>query len=137
MEIETKELILLLTKISNIVDGFDEFFLTKKYNLTIKDKLLVFLNEKPCTPYELINKLGLAKSNLALITASMIKDKLIVKEQESFDKRNIIYTITEKGREYIKEVIKIVDNNINKQLRYTKNAEKINELVKNLNELLN
>lgn len=137
MEIDSKELIILFTKLNNVIDGFDEVFLIKNNNLTIKDKILIFLNEKPQTPYELIKKLGLAKSNLALITKDLINEEKIIKTQDSFDKRNIKYIITEKGNNYIQKVLKLIDNNINKQLKYTKNAEKINQLTKTLNDVLN
>lgn len=137
MEVDSKELIELLSKLNNLVEGFDEFYLNKKNSLTIKDKLLIFLYEKSLSPYELIKKLGLAKSNLALITSSLIKENLIIKKQDNVDKRNIIYFITEKGKERAVNILSLINNNINKQMHYKKHAEKINELTKSLNEILN
>ncbi|MBE5746093.1 MAG: winged helix-turn-helix transcriptional regulator [Clostridiales bacterium] len=136
MKIDCKELIILLTKLNNMIDGFDEFFLTKNNNLTIKDKLLIFLQEKNLTPFELIKKLGINKTNLALITAELVKQELIIKKQTSFDKRNIEYVITDKGNLYIQNILNKIDENINKQLKYYNNAQKINEFSKSLNDIL-
>jgi len=136
MKIDCKELIILLTKLNNMIDGFDEFFLTKNNNLTIKDKLLIILQEKNLTPFELIKKLGINKTNLALITAELVKQELIIKKQTSFDKRNIEYVITDKGNLYIQNILNKIDENINKQLKYYNNAQKINEFSKSLNDIL-
>jgi len=136
MKIDCKELIILLTKLNNMIDGFDEFFLTKNNNLTIKDKLLIFLQEKNLTPFELIKKLGINKTNLVLITAELVKQELIIKKQTSFDKRNIEYVITDKGNLYIQNILNKIDENINKQLKYYNNAQKINEFSKSLNDIL-
>ena len=49
--------------------------------LTLRVKLLYLLSSGPLTPVELMNRLCMVKSNLALLTAKMVKDGEITKSR--------------------------------------------------------
>ena len=46
MEIDAEKIIRLNTMLSNLIEGFDELYANRKINLTIKDKILVFLMQR-------------------------------------------------------------------------------------------
>lgn len=78
-------------------------------------KILYFLDEyKDVPPSFLISKLGIAKSNLALIAQDMIKKRLIESYHTNIDRRTITYHITQKGRnelkDYLMQIEKIFKN---------------------------
>ncbi len=78
-------------------------------------KVLYFIDEyKAVSPSLLISKLGIVKSNLALLTKNMIKDRLIEAYHTNIDRRTITYRITQKGRnmlnEYLEKIEKIFRN---------------------------
>ena len=133
MNLDVLKMLKLNAKLNNLLEGFDDFLYTKKINLTIKDKILIFLYEKPLSPIELIKMLSVAKTNLALVCQSLIKEDLIKKQKDEIDKRNIVYLITEKGKLKAGELLKEVSRIINNEIEYkNKNAEinaKISELL--------
>lgn len=133
MNLDVLKMLKLNAKLNNLLEGFDDFLYTKKINLTIKDKILIFLYEKPLSPFELIKMLSVAKTNLALVCQSLIKEDLIKKQKDEIDKRNIVYLITEKGKLKAGELLKEVSKIINNEIEYkNKNAEinaKISELL--------
>ena len=133
MNLDVLKMLKLNAKLNNLLEGFDDFLYTKKINLTIKDKILIFLYEKPLSPFELIKMLSVAKTNLALVCQSLIKEDLIKKQKDEIDKRNIVYLITEKGKLKAGELLKEVSRIINNEIEYkNKNAEinaKISELL--------
>ncbi len=133
MNLDVLKMLKLNAKLNNLLEGFDDFLYTKKINLTIKDKILIFLYEKPLSPFELIKMLSVAKTNLALVCQSLIKEDLIKKQKDEIDKRNIVYLITEKGKLKAEELLKEVSKIINNEIEYkNKNAEinaKISELL--------
>lgn len=133
MNLDVLKMLKLNAKLNNLLEGFDDFLYTKKINLTIKDKILIFLYEKPLSPFELIKMLSVAKTNLALVCQSLIKEDLIKKQKDEIDKRNIFYLITEKGKLKAGELLKEVSKIINNEIEYkNKNAEinaKISELL--------
>lgn len=136
MEIDAIKILNLTSILNNLIDGFDEFYLSKKFNLTIKDKLLIFLLKEDKTPFELIKKLGVAKSNLTLMEADLEKKGLIVKKRDEIDKRNILVSLTSTGKIKAKETLEKVNKNINNTLAYKENFEKVNNLLDELLENL-
>ncbi|MBO5889432.1 MAG: MarR family transcriptional regulator [Clostridia bacterium] len=133
MEIDAKKIMLLTSKLNNLLEGYDEFYLSKKTNLTIKDKLLVFLLNGDVPPYELLKFLGIAKTNLALIISKMENDGLITKKRDLIDKRNILISLTVSGNIKANEILEKINKNINNALAYKNNGEKINALLDSLN----
>jgi len=136
MEIDAKKIITLTSKLNNLLEGFDEFYLSKKTNLTIKDRLLVFLLNGDLAPFELIKLLGIAKSNLALIIAELAKQNLITKKQDSIDKRNIIISLTNAGTLKANEILKNINKNINNALAFKNNSNDINAIIDELDLLI-
>ena len=62
----------------------------------------------------MISKLGIVKSNLALLTKNMIKQHLIEGYHTNVDRRTITYRVTQKGKnmlnEYLEKIQKIFNN---------------------------
>lgn len=129
MEIDVIKLLKLNASIENILSGFDDLYESKKVNLTLKDKFLIFLSEGPLTPYKLINLLGVAKTNLVLLSNSLLDEKLIVKNKDEIDKRNIVYSITQEGEKRVEEIIFKINVYLNNQQKFKSNAEGINENI--------
>ncbi len=107
------------------------------------DKKVLFmlsLNNN-CSPQILIENLGIAKSNLALLCKTMESNGLILKSSEQGDKRKIFYNITAKGKEKLnefylglksdifkdknKQELIILENNINQILKFINNKNKV------------
>lgn len=131
------KIIKLNSLLNNLVEGFDDFLYVKKINLTIKDKILIFLYERNHAPYELIKLLSVAKSNLTLCANDLIKEGLIVKEKDSIDKRNIVYSITSKGKELAKTKIVLLEKVIFDKIEYKNNNEEFLKNIDNLIKFLN
>ena len=120
--------------LENLCDGFDARCNSKKNLLTSKIKMLHLLNlEEKISPSLIICKIGIAKSNLAILASGMIKDGLITKIEDTFDKRVIYYSITEKGKELLEQSLQKIDDQV---CSCTKNAGKCKTLNKKLEELI-
>ena len=133
MKLDVLKMLKLNALLENLLEGFDDFLYTRKINLTIKDKILIFLYEKPQSPYNLIKLLSIAKTNLALICKALIKENLIQKQRDEVDRRNIVYNITEKGKEKAEKLISEIEKVTSNKMEYKNNFEEIN---KNMEELL-
>lgn len=79
-------------------------------SITLKTKILYLLKESSLTPSDIMSILHLAKTNLAILANSMIKDGLMIKTHSAADKREIAYNITEKGIEYLNERLDVIEN---------------------------
>ena len=64
----------------------------------LQERLLFCLLAAPQPPRELMESLGMAKSNLALLAKKCIGEGLIDKTTQNGDRRTILYALTEKGR---------------------------------------
>lgn len=77
-------------------------------------KVLYFIDEyKQTSPQILISKLGINKSNLAILMKKMIADGYVESNKGSIDKRSIFYSITEKGKNLLDEYLQKLDEVIN------------------------
>jgi len=93
-----RQITMLRIILQKICDGFDTKEANKRSFLTARLKVLFLLSEqKEVSPGYLIEKLGIAKSNLALLCSAMVNEGLITSSKNQEDKRNITYFITEKG----------------------------------------
>ena len=137
MEINAIEFLKLSSSLMKHLEGFDPVFLNKKFNLTIKDRFLIFLLDGEKSPSKLIEFLGIAKTNLALISADLLKKGLIKKQKDSMDKRLINYSLTEKGKKDSEELVKKLNENVKNSLEYKNRNDEINKLINNLNRILN
>lgn len=94
-------------------------------------KVLYFIDEyQMVTPQLLISKLGIVKSNLALLTKSLMKEGLIVSNKSLADKRAIVYSITPKGKQ-------ILDEHLSSIARYIRQDEQTPELMSAIEIVLN
>ena len=84
-------------------DGFSSVNSNKNLLLSNRLKALYLLEQKDLTPIELIESLGMAKSNLANMSKVMIGDGVIDSYKTLGNSRNVFYRITEKGKNELKE----------------------------------
>ncbi len=93
-----QQIVELRIMLQNICDGFSAEKLNKATNLTMRTKVLFVLSKsESCSPSTLIETLGIAKSNLALLCKSMAQEGVIDVIKSKEDKRNIYYALTPKG----------------------------------------
>ena len=134
-----KQLVLLRIMLQKICDGFDTKDASKKSVLTMKHKVLFLLDEHGETPPSyLIEKLCIAKSNLALLCKGMVQEGLIESKRNDADKRNISYVITPKGGRHLNKFLtEMVSENdtLNKSDREVKIIEKkLDDVINFLNK---
>ena len=67
---------------------------------------------------------------------SLIKDNLIIKQKNSFDKRNIIYSITPEGKIKALKILTEIKKIILTKLEHKNNIEEINKEVNALLKLI-
>lgn len=71
--------------------------------------LFVISRNKQTAPKELIERLNIAKSNLALACNALIREGLIEKSKDEDNKKEIFYTITESGLKELKEKYRSIE----------------------------
>ncbi|HAJ77564.1 MAG TPA: hypothetical protein DCO89_00650 [Clostridiales bacterium] len=130
-----KNVLSLAVRLENLCEGFD--VTTKSATLTSKIKVLLEISKaESVTPATLQFKVGLAKSNLAILCNKLKNEKLIEKKRDEFDGREISYTITEDGEKVLDLYLKKAQKNFERQLSYKNNMKQIDESVKDLSELV-
>ena len=78
---------------------------------TVKYQILyIIASNGKTSPQELITELKMAKSNLAIIAKTMVKDGLITQYKETGNKKQIYYGITMKGQEELKTKMDAINN---------------------------
>lgn len=104
-------------------------------------QILYIVNKKESvSPKEIILELNIAKSNLAILAKKMIEDGLIESHKDADNRREIFYTITEKGRDVLKEKLDRIDGDFNEGSKSAINAvlkavEELKKLEKKQNTL--
>jgi DNA-binding MarR family transcriptional regulator len=130
-----KNIINLCSSLQNLCEGFDED--SKSILISTKFKVLLAISEKgTLSPSELIYKLGLAKSNIALLAKSMIKEGLISSKKDELDSRIVLYSLTQKGEDELKTALTIMSKNFTNQLAYKNKFKEIDRLVNELKEII-
>jgi len=104
---------------------------TDKFDIKFKVLHLIDRNEK-VTPNFLIEKLGMARSNLAIMCNKLNKSGLISKHKEILNKKEIYYTITPEGKTLLDENYEKAEENLLK----LRNKNKIIKLAKDLSKLI-
>ena len=104
---------------------------TEKFDIKFKVLHLIDRNEK-ATPNYLIDKLGMARSNLAIMCNKLNKSGLIEKHKEPLNKKEIYYTITPEGKILLDENYEKAEQNLSK----LRNKNKIVKLAKELSKLI-
>lgn len=89
--------------------------------------------ENIISPRELIYRLGIAKSNLALACNTLVREGLLEKSQDEGNKKEIFYNITKKGSadllEKSKPIELIAETSKNEKLFFTR-VRKLGEIVR-------
>ena len=106
----------------------------KKNTLNLKTKILFLLRNREMTPDEIISILLIAKPNLTILTSSMIEEGLINKEKKSTDKREISFSITQKGLSYLEKRLDYIDNIFDKVID---NEDTFNKISAEIDDLVN
>jgi DNA-binding MarR family transcriptional regulator len=126
-----KNIVSLTSRLQNLCEGFDDS--KKTALLSAKLKILLEVSQhKKLSPGILKNRVGLAKSNLALACNMLTKQGLIVKSKDEFDTRSIFYSITSKGDEVLNQILTKMKENFEGELAYKNNLKQIDETVANL-----
>jgi len=97
----TNNLIELRILLTSLCDGFS--LNGKNSILSTKSRILFLLENKDCSPNELINSLCIAKSNIANILKKMIEESLVENYKCENNAKNIFYKITDKGLMELKQ----------------------------------
>lgn len=127
-----RQLVNLRVLLEHISEGNEGESGLKNSQLTMRLKVLfVINNNKNCSPSLLIDKLCIAKSNLAIICKGLIDEGLILSEKNEADKRNIYYNITPKGEE---ELIKFY-NQLEQNILSMVNPKDLKVIEKKIDEL--
>ena len=132
---QIKNIVLLSSRLQNLCEGFDET--NKSALITSKIKILLEISQKDViTPNLLKHKVGLAKSNVTIICNQLIKDDLISKTKDTFDSREILYSITKNGKEYLNKFLKQAQKNFENEIEYKNSTKQIYSSAEELLELV-
>lgn len=88
----------------------------KKSTLSLKSKLLFCLLDKPSSPAELMSKLLIGKTNLAIMARQLCDDGFLTREQSKSDRRTVIFAITDKGRRHVEQLTATIETMFTKIL---------------------
>lgn len=124
------EIIELRILLSYVSDGFSVTDATKSTPLTTRIKVLFLLEQKDFSPSELIDIVGIAKSNLANLLKTMIRDGVVVSYKAENNSKNIYYTITESGLNELK------DYKDNATLEFEKRCEIPDDMSKKFQKII-
>ena len=131
----TKNIISLITRLQSLCEGFDET--NKSAVITSKVKILIELSKaESVAPNILKHRVGLAKSNITLLCGKMIEEGLILKSKDSFDTREIFYSITDKGKKCLDEFLAKAQRNFESELAYKNNIKQIDAAIISLLQLV-
>ena len=130
------DIMLLTTKLQNLCEGFDDT--NKSAIITSKIKILLAITENGgiASPSTIKNKVGLAKSNVALACSKLITEGYVSKVRDNFDIREITYSITEAGKTYLNDFLTISKKNFEGQLAYKNNMKDIKQATSTLLDLI-
>lgn len=104
------KLIDLRIVLTTACDGFSVENGSKDTILSTRTKVLHLLSGRDMTPAELIDVLGVAKSNLANLSKSMIEDGVIESYKNADNMRNVYYRVCDKGLEELRNYKKDLSN---------------------------
>lgn len=120
---------------SNACESFEKQ-MNKKNLLTTKVRILFLIDEyKTVSPTFLIDRLYVAKSNIALFCKQLLLEGLISSSQDLIDKRIIYYCLTPKGKEFLKSKLSFIQDNLDSAVD-TEEKKKLNESMSYVNKVL-
>ncbi|MDR0850751.1 MAG: MarR family transcriptional regulator [Christensenellaceae bacterium] len=127
---------ILMTRIlsQNACEEFNKK--ANKKSLFQASERVLFLIEQysSVSPSVLIEKLYIAKSNLAPICKQLLNEELIKVRQDTIDKRIIYYSLTEKGKEHLKARLEAIGNSVIECC--PEGAEELNRNLEEINQVL-
>jgi DNA-binding MarR family transcriptional regulator len=130
-------LVTVRMKLENICDGFDAVCSSKKSLLTTRIKMLHLLSrEGKLSPSIIISKIGVAKSNLAILAKGMIKDDLIEKIEDEFDRRVIYYNVTKAGKQLLDDSLKTINAQVCSCSLTNDKCKKLNKKLEEIIKIL-
>ena len=101
--------------------------------LSLRNRFLFALTEKPRAPKELMDILKQDKSNVAHLAAGLEQDELIEKSVYLVDRRRVRYQLSEKGRESVEAALTEAEerflNFLDTPQAVTEAEEKIDEVL--------
>ena len=115
MNTTSEEILSLIINLEYLLKNNDSL----KFDIKLKVLHLIKNGEKT-TPNDIIDKLGMARSNLAIMCNKLIKDGLILKHKDALNKKEIYYTLTNAGLNLLEESYQKAENNFTKQRNKTK-----------------
>ena len=127
MNTTSEEILSLIINFEYLLKSANGF----KFDIKLKVLHLINTSEK-ATPNLLIEKLGMARSNLAIMCNNLSKEGLIKKHKEPLNKKEIFYSITEKGKNYLAQNFDLS----NKAIEKLRHKSKIVKLSKDLSKLV-
>lgn len=129
----SKQLVNLRVLLEHVSEGSGEDdAATKGLQLTMRLKALFTIsNNENCAPALLIERLNIAKSNLAIICKGLIEEGLIVSEKTKEDKRNIFYNATPKGEKELEQYFNYLETKMMNQM----NAKDLKLIERKVDEL--
>ena len=127
MNNHSKDILSLLINLENLLKSESQ----EKFDIKLKVLHLVSNNDAT-SPNFLIEKLGMARSNLAIMCNKLIKDGLITKKSKSKNKKEIFYSITDAGNELLNTHYACANVGLEK----LRNKNKIMKHIKDLDDLL-
>lgn len=131
-----KSIISVCSTLENLCEGFD--IKSKSALISSKLKILVFVDEaKKISPSALIDKVGIAKSNLTLLCQGLCNDNLLERQKDEFDSRVVFYSLTSKGKDYLNSNLDTLSNNFYGQLAYKNKFKEIKSLLDQLKAIIN
>ncbi len=119
----------------NACESFDKDR-SNKQSLPVNVRLLFLIGEYGrVSPSTLIDKLYIAKSNLALMCKQLISQGFIKVSQDLKDKRIIYYCLTQEGKDYLETKLLGVEYNLTKNFS-DQDLQNLNQKLQELNEIL-
>lgn len=111
----------------------------RKSTLSLRTKLLFLLKDRPRKAGELIGLLAVAKPNATALTNTLARDGLLTKKHCTGDRREVMLTLTDKGREYLAERFGTIEggfkNILTEEDEYNKAEANIDEVIRLLSFL--
>lgn len=127
-------LISLRIALGTVCDGFSSVNSNKNILLSNRVKILYLLSQKDMMPAELIESLGIAKSNLANLSKSMVIEGVIDSYKTLNNSRNVFYKITEQGEHELKEYKSAL--RVLFDYNYKCNSEELKDYIDKILEIL-
>ncbi len=109
---------------------------TERGNFGLRERMLFCLYRSPLPPRELMEILGMAKSNLALLAAKCERDGLIEKRRKQNDGRAIAYYLTPKGETELIDRLSEIEKKFEKVITDEKERAEAAESLDKAAELL-